>query len=74
MIEICSIGGYDEIGKNMTAIKIDNQVVIIDMGLYLPSYIEITEDEDIKQVPVKRLVEVGAIPDDSVISDWKKDV
>jgi ribonuclease J len=74
MIELCSIGGYDEIGRNMTAIKIDEQVVIIDMGLYLPSYIEITEDEDIKKVPIKRLVQVGAIPDDSVIADWRKKV
>lgn len=74
MIEICTIGGYNEIGRNMTAVKIDEQVIIIDMGLYLPKYIEYTEDEDIKLVPVKKLVDVGAIPDDSVIDDWKDKV
>ncbi|MFH1438943.1 MAG: RNase J family beta-CASP ribonuclease [Candidatus Woesearchaeota archaeon] len=74
MIELCAIGGYNEIGRNMTAIKVDDKVIIIDMGLYLPAYIEFTEDEDIKQIPVEKLVKVGAVPDDSVIDDWKSKV
>ena len=74
MIQICAIGGYNEIGKNMTAVKVGEDVIILDMGLYLPTYIQYTEDEDIKQVPIKKLVEVGAIPDDSVIADWRKNV
>ena len=74
MIQIQAIGGYNEIGRNMTAVKIDDTVIILDMGLYLPSYIKYTEDEDIRKIPIKKLVEVGAIPDDSIIDDWKKDV
>ena len=34
MIEICTVGGYDEVGKNCTAIKVDNEVIILDMGLH----------------------------------------
>lgn len=74
MIEICAVGGYDEIGKNMTAIKVDDEVVIIDMGLFLDSYIRYTEDEDIHDITASQLLKVGAIPDDSVIKEWKSKV
>ena len=39
-MEICTIGGYEQVGKNMTAIKINNDVIIIDAGVYLPPIIE----------------------------------
>ncbi len=76
MIEICAIGGYDEIGKNMTAIKVDDEVVIIDMGLHLDSYIKYTEEEedDIVEISAAELARVGAIPNDKVIKDWKDKV
>ena len=34
-IEVCTIGGYSETGKNSTAIKIDDEVIILDMGLHM---------------------------------------
>ena len=30
---MCAVGGYSEFGRNMTAVKIDEEVVIIDMGI-----------------------------------------
>jgi len=74
MIEICTIGGYNEVGKNMTAVKVDDEVIILDMGLHLDSYIRYTEDEDIHNISANELLRVGAIPDDSVIDDWKNKV
>ena len=74
MIEICAVGGYNEVGKNMTAVKVDDDVVILDMGLHLESYIKYTEDEDIKSISPKELLKVGAIPNDSAIDDWKDKV
>ena len=76
MIEICTIGGYDEIGKNMTAIKVGEEVIIIDMGLHLDSYIKYTEEEndDIINISANELAKVGAIPNDNVIKDWKSKV
>jgi len=76
MIEICAIGGYDEIGKNMTAVKVDDEVVVIDMGLHLESYIKYTEEEegDIIEISSKELAKVGAIPNDHVIKDWRSKV
>ena len=34
-IEVIAVGGYEEIGKNMTAIKVNDDVVIFDMGIHL---------------------------------------
>ena len=73
-IEIRAVGGYQEVGKNMTAIKVDDEVVIIDMGIHLPNYINYTEDQEILKLSAKKLIAAGAIPDDSMIRDWKDKV
>ena len=74
MIEICTIGGYNEVGKNSTAIKIDDEVYILDLGIHLENYIKYTQDEDIIVVEPKELMNVGAVPDVSAIDDWKNQV
>ena len=71
-IEICSVGGYNEVGKNCTAIKVDDEVFILDMGIHLEPYIKFTEDEDILNINSNELVKVGAIPNLSVIKKWIK--
>ena len=73
MIEIRAIGGYREVGKNMTAVRVDDEVVIFDMGLHLPNYIAITESEegDVFKYNKDMLIQAHAIPDDSLIEDWK---
>src|SRR5512136_2679461 len=74
-IEICTVGGYNEVGKNMTAIKVDDEVVIIDMGLHLDPYIRYTDDDDVaKEVSAATLTKIGAIPDIAPIKDWRKNV
>lgn len=74
MIEICSVGGYNEVGKNCTAIKIDDEVVICDLGLHLESYTNYTGDEDVVKINPKELIRVGAVPDITKIKDWQKKV
>ena len=76
MIEIRAIGGYGEVGKNMTAVRVDDEVVIFDMGIHLPNYIKYTEEEreDVTKLSAKALQNVEAIPDDSQIKDWRHDV
>ncbi len=74
-IEICAIGGYNEVGKNMTAIRYENEVVICDMGFYLPKIISLQEEEITRQDLTKdELIHLDAIPDDSLIEDWKPHV
>lgn len=73
MIEICSVGGYSEVGKNMTAIKIDNEVIILDMGIFLPAIINYEEEgNDRASLDKQGMIKLGAAPNDAVIEDWKK--
>ncbi|MFC1754944.1 RNase J family beta-CASP ribonuclease [Thermoproteota archaeon] len=73
-IEICTVGGYSEVGKNMIAVKVDDEVVVLDMGLDLDPYIKYTDDDDVHDMSAYALTKIGAIPDISLIKDWKKKV
>ena len=60
-IEVCTIGGFSEVGKNSTAIKIDDEVIVLDMGLQMDNYIRYTEDrEDISSKTYPQLLKVDA--------------
>ena len=74
MIEICTVGGYSEVGQNMTAIRYKDEVVILDMGLELDSYIRYKGEEEVEKLSKKELINIGAIPDDNSIKDWKNNV
>ncbi|MBW2993215.1 RNase J family beta-CASP ribonuclease, partial [Candidatus Woesearchaeota archaeon] len=75
-LEIFTVGGYEEVGKNCTAIKVDDEVIIIDMGLHLPNYIRYTEEEGetVAKFTAKELKRAGAIPDDDFIRNLRKNV
>ncbi|MBN2567079.1 RNase J family beta-CASP ribonuclease [Candidatus Woesearchaeota archaeon] len=71
MIEIRTVGGYDEVGKNMTAVRVGDEVVLFDMGLHIDNYIAYTEDEDIINISKDELIGAGAVPDITALGDWK---
>lgn len=71
MVEICTVGGYNEVGKNSTAVRIDDEVYILDLGVHLENYIKYNQDEDIVIAEPKELMSAGAVPDISAIYDWK---
>lgn len=64
------IGGFREVGKNCTAIKVDDEVVILDMGLHLQHYIDYTGDDDDADLSLNKLIEIKAVPDINLIEDW----
>lgn len=72
-IEIRAVGGYGEVGKNMTAVRIDDEVIICDMGLHMPNYIKYTEEEgeDVVKIRTDELIKVKAVPNPELIDDWK---
>jgi ribonuclease J len=72
-IEIATIGGYEEVGRQMTAVRAGDDVVVFDMGLNL-SQVLIHEDVETERMHSLDLIDMGAIPDDRVMSDLEGDV
>ena len=67
-VEVIAVGGYEEVGKNMTAIKVGGDIVIFDMGIHLDR-LHIHEDTNIEKMHSLDLIERGVIPDDTLMKD-----
>ncbi len=65
-MEVYAIGGFSEVGKNMTAIKTGDDVFLFDAGLYIPAVIELQE-EKIKDYGERHLRAKEALPDDLIL-------
>ncbi|MFH1408320.1 MAG: RNase J family beta-CASP ribonuclease, partial [Nanoarchaeota archaeon] len=74
MPEILTVGGYNEVGRNMTAVKVENDVFLFDMGVQLENYIRLNEDEDIADLNPEMLIKENAVPNITVLKDWQKKV
>ncbi len=74
-MEICTIGGFEEVGKNMTAIKVGDDVFIFDCGFFLPGVIELQETEKIGY-SLSGLRRVGGVPDERILDElgWRDKV
>ncbi|HUW43902.1 MAG TPA: hypothetical protein VMV95_03005, partial [Bacillota bacterium] len=89
-MEICTVGGFEEVGKNMTAVKVGEDVFIFDAGLDIPGIVELQEENLIEytnrlkkgknqgqgQYSEQKLRKFGAIPNDLVLDKlgWKEKV
>ncbi len=72
-IEIATIGGYEEVGRQMTAVRAGDDIVIFDMGLNL-SKVLIHDDIQTERMHSLDLIDFGAIPDDRVMSELEGQV
>jgi ribonuclease J len=62
MLKIHTIGGYDEVGKNMTVLEANDDAIIFDLGIYLPAVIGVSEKE---KIPTEKgMRALGALPHD----------
>lgn len=61
-MKIHAVGGYDEVGKNMTAVEIGEDVILFDAGIFLPAIVGVEERE---KIPTEKgMRALGALPDD----------
>ena len=67
-IGIIAVGGYNEMGRNMTAIVYKNDIVILDMGIRLDR-VQIYDEVEIDKMHSLELIEMGAIPDDTIMKE-----
>jgi len=74
-MEVCTVGGFEFVGKNMTAVKVGEDVFIFDMGTHIPALIDL-QDGRPQVYTEKQLRKAGAIPDDLVLDKlgWKNKV
>ncbi|MFA6023406.1 MAG: RNase J family beta-CASP ribonuclease [Candidatus Pacearchaeota archaeon] len=72
MFKVHTIGGYNEVGKNMTAIEFPDDIIVFDCGLHLPAVIDLQESN--KNPSAQLLKDVGALPEDTVIERSKDKV
>ncbi len=67
-IGIIAVGGYNEMGRNMTGVRIDKDIIVLDMGLQLDR-VQIHEDVEIDKMHSMELIKMGAIPDDTIMNE-----
>ena len=61
-MKIHTVGGYSEVGKNMTVLDMGEDAVVFDCGLFLPAVVSVAEREKIPTE--KSMRNLGALPDD----------
>lgn len=70
-MEVIPVGGYEEVGRNMSLVRAGGDSIIIDMGIRLDRVL-IHEDTDITKLSPEELISRGIIPDDTVIKEKVK--
>lgn len=74
-IKLCSVGGFSEVGKNMVAANYNNDTIIFDMGFNMQKLMDFEEaGGERKVLNYQSLINASAIPDDSIIESWRKNV
>jgi len=64
-MKIYGVGGFNEVGKNMTAVDLGEDVILFDCGLFLPPIVELEESE--KVYTEKGMRSIGAVPSDDML-------
>ncbi len=44
-MKIHTVGGFSEVGKNMTVLELEEDAFIFDQGFFLPAIVEMDEKE-----------------------------
>ncbi len=74
-IEFYPVGGFSEVGRNMAALKIDDEVIILDMGLYMPKIVDFEEEGNSRQTSSReQLIAANAIPNDKILDSIRSKV
>lgn len=67
-----AIGGFKEVGKNMTAIEVNGEVVIFDMGVSMEHLIELSaKGLNYENVDEQTLRSMGVLPNDLILNTKK---
>ena len=74
-IEFCGVGGYGESGRNMSALKVNDDAIVLDMGFFLQKIADFEEDGGSRQeLTTEQMIKLEGIPDDNVLNSWRNNV
>jgi ribonuclease J len=69
--EICTVGGFNEVGRNMTAINSNGETIICDIGFNVQKIVDYQEESAKDEVFTKDLLtRIAAIPNQNKIKSW----
>jgi len=66
-MKVHTLGGYEEVGRNMTAVEVNGETVIFDIGFEMEEVIN--ADGEVNEMTTNDALETGAIPLDEQIMD-----
>ncbi|MFB6242180.1 MAG: MBL fold metallo-hydrolase [Candidatus Nanosalina sp.] len=66
-MKVYTLGGYEEVGMNMTAVEVDGEVVIFDMGYNMENVI--SAEGQVDEMTTNQSLDVGAVPKDEPVLD-----
>ncbi|MFB6145285.1 MAG: RNase J family beta-CASP ribonuclease [Candidatus Nanohaloarchaea archaeon] len=66
-MKVYTLGGYEEVGRNMTAVEVEGETVIFDMGFEMEEVIN--AEGEVDQMTTNQTLETGAIPIDEQLLD-----
>lgn len=71
-MKLYTLGGYNEVGNNMSAVEVRNEIVILDMGYHMEALMDM--EDEVESQPTKTLIEKGIIPNDKAIYQQREKV
>lgn len=69
-MRIIAIGGFGDITGNSLLVIHNNEALILDLGLNMENYIQLSREEDVKLLSVEQLVKAKALPDYKLIKSF----
>ena len=71
-MKIHTVAGYEKVGANMTAVEVDGEIVLLDMGADIEQLVDLGVNiEDLKTIEA---IESRIVPDDSKIKNQREKV
>ena len=71
-MKVYTLGGYEEVGKNMTAVEVDGEVVIFDMGYDMESVV--SSEGHVDEMTTNQSLDIGAVPEDEPLFEQDANV